>query len=109
MKKILTLFFAFVLTLSANAVCVTKIFKAYDEGEYYGKIILGSNCRFSLSTVDGERFDGTYEIVADELIAGRQYSLYFYLSDGRKISATYAWGIQDGQSILLDGFVFREN
>lgn len=109
MKKILTLFFAFIVTLSANAVCITKIFKAYDDGEYYGKIVLGSNCRFMISTVDGERFEGTYEINADRLTPGSQYSMYFYLNDGSKISASFFWGIQDGQSISLDGFLFRES
>ena len=106
MKKILlTLFVAFFTIITAQAICVNRTFVAYDDGEYYGKIELKSDSRFTISTVDGERFSGTYNIETDELEKGSQYRIVFKLSDGRTIKTQYMWPKQGKQCIDLDGFL----
>lgn len=108
MKKIvLSLLIALFTTFSAQSLCVSRTFYAYDDGEYFGKLVLSSNCSFSLSTIDGESFSGTYYIDTDELSRGSQYLIVFNLSNGRTIRTQYMWPMQGKQCIDLDGFLFE--
>ncbi len=107
MKRIiLSLVMAFATIISAHAMCMNRTFTAYDEGEYFGKIVLTDNCECTISTVDGERFTGTYNI-SSNIDRGDQCQIVFYLSNGQTIKATYAWPVQGKKCILLDGFVFE--
>lgn len=108
MKKILlSLVVAFFTIVTAQALCINRSFYAYDDGKFYGKIELKSNGNFTISTVDGEKFSGTYNINADELEKGSQYQIVFNLSDGRTIKTQYMWPLQGKQCIDLDGFLFE--
>lgn len=109
MKKILMALLLFAATsFSAFALCISRTFVAYDDGEYFGKLVLYGDCRVKLSTVDGENFDGTYYIDTDGgLEQGRQYSIVFNFSNGQKIYATYGYPVYGKQNVLLDGFLFE--
>lgn len=108
MKKILLSFFVALFTIiTANALCINRSFYAYDDGEYFGKLVLNNDCSFSLSTVDGEIFSGTYYIDTDELSRGSQYLIVFNLSNGRTIRTQYMYPMQGKQCIDLDGFLFE--
>ena len=108
MKKILLSFFVALFTIiTANALCINRSFYAYDDGAYFGKLVLNNDCSFSLSTVDGESFSGTYYIDTDELSRGSQYLIVFNLSNGRTIRTQYMYPMQGKQCIDLDGFLFE--
>ena len=110
MKKILlSLVVAFFTIITAQALCINRTFYAYDDGKYYGKIELKSDSRFTISTVDGERFSGTYNINAEELRKGSQYQIVFNISDGRTIKTQYMLPIQGKECIDIDGFLFEAN
>ena len=108
MKKILlSLIVAFFAIITAQALCINRTFYAYDDGKYYGKLELKSDGNFTISTVDGEKFSGTYYINADELEKGSQYQIDFNLSDGRTIKTQYMWPLRGKQCVDLDGFLFE--
>lgn len=108
MKKILlTLFVAFFALIKAQAICVNRTFVAYDDGEYYAKLVLKSDGRFTVSSVDGESYSGTYDIDTDELEKGSTYRIIFKVSDGRTIKTVYMWPKQGKQCVDIDGFLFE--
>lgn len=108
MKKILlSLVVAFFTIISAQALCINRTYYAYDDGKYFGKIELKSDCSFTISTVDGENFSGTYNINADVLEKGSQYQIVFNISDGRTIKTQILCPLQGKQCIILDGFNFE--
>lgn len=110
MKKfLLSLVVAFFSIITAQALCVSRTFYAYDDGEYFGKLELKSDCSFTITTVDGESFSGTYYINANELTKGSQYQIVFNMSDGRTIRTQYMWPTQGKQCVDLDGFLFEAN
>ena len=108
MKKIiLSLVVSFITVITAQALCINRSFYAYDDGEFYGKLELKSDCSFTISTVDGEKFSGTYSINADVLEKGSQYQIVFNISDGRIIKTQYMCPLKGKQCIDLDGFLFE--
>lgn len=108
MKNILlSLVVAFIAVITVQALCINRSFYAYDDGKYYGKLELKSDCSFTISTVDGEKFSGTYYINANQLEKGSQYQIVFNMSDGRTIKTQYMWPLQGKQCIDLDGFLFE--
>ena len=108
MKKILlTLFVAFFTIITAQAKYVNRAFVALDDGEYFAKLVLKSDGRFTVSSVDGESYSGTYYIDAEELEKGSQYRIIFEVSDGRTIKTMYMWPKQGKQCVDIDGFLFE--
>jgi len=108
MKKfLLTLFVAFFTIIAAQAICVNRTFTAYDDGEYFAKLVLKSDGRFTVTSVDGESYSGTYDIEADELEKGSTYRIILKVSDGRTIKTTYMWPKLGKQCVDIDGFLFE--
>lgn len=108
-KTLLSLLVALFFAINAQALCVSRTFYAYDDGEYFGKLELKSDCSFTITTVDGESFTGTYHMNASELAPGSQYQIVFNMSDGRTIRTQYMWPVQGKQCVALDGFLFESN
>ena len=101
---------AFFAIITAQALCINRTFYAYDDGEYFGKLELKSDCSFTISTVDGESFSGTYYInTTEQLSPGSQYQIVFNMQDGRTIKTQYMWPKQGKQCVDLDGFLFEAN
>ena len=105
-KSIFALLFIICASISAYALCINSSFYAYDDGEYFGKIVLTDECTCTISTIDGENFSGTYSI-SEDIKPGEITDITFYLSNGRTIRARYGWPTQGKRCILLDGFTFE--
>ena len=96
--------------MDTESLCINRTFVAYDDGDYFGKLELSSDCKFTLSTVDGEYFSGSYYIAANEgLEPGGMYTIVFNFSNGQTISTNYLCPLQGKQCISLDGFLFEAN
>lgn len=105
-KSLIAILFSIIASISGHAVCINCSFYAYDEGEYYGKIVLTDECTCTISTVDGENFSGTYSI-SEHIEPGEITDITFYLSNGQTVRAKYGWPTQGKKCILLDGFTFE--
>lgn len=105
-KSLIVIFFCIIASISAFAVCFNRTFYAYDDGEYFGKIVLTDECTCTISTVDGENFSGTYSI-SEDIRPGEITDIIFYLSNGQTIKARYGWPTQGKKCILLDGYTFE--
>lgn len=109
MKKVIfSLCLVLLGIINVNALCVSRTLYAYDDGKFFGKMILRNDCSFSISTVDGESFTGTYYIDSDEgLQSGATYTIVFNLSNGRTIRTSYMCPVYGKQCVNLDGFLFE--
>jgi len=108
MKRLFLVLVVCITFISTYAVCINRSFTAYDDGEYFGSIQLTSDCRFTITTIDNERFTGTYDIKAENIERGYTYTIVFNVSDGRVIKGTYMLPTEENkQYISLDGWLFE--
>lgn len=103
MKKVLFIIatiFCFSISSLHAATCMRNSFES-EDGD---KMVLSENCTFSITSIDGEYYSGTYEY--EPFATGEQKTIYFYFSDGSTHTGTIGKPVYGDITIFFDGLTF---